>query len=597
MPDDRAPRSAAHPSSAPGADGGVQALTELTELRELLLGPERRQLDELRRRLDTHELSAEDMAEHLPHAITMRAARDRQLAVALAPTVERAITESVRRNPREIATAIFPVLGPSIRKAIAEAMTGLVERINRAMEHSLSPRGLGWRLESWRSGVPFAQIVIKHTLVYRVEQVFLIHAETGLLLAHAPEGSGDDANLVSSMLTAIRDFVADAFEPRNTGELRTFAVGDLCVLVEPGPQSYLAAVVRGQAAQSLPRTLQETLETIHVEWWEALGAFNGDTEPFTGTRPLLEGCLETVLARDQRVRRSGVARFAWILPVALALLALGWFTVRANRRWHTAVAALEAEPGIVLVRAERDWGRWKFAGLRDPLARDPAALLAALGADTASVAATWEPFVSTRPPLVLARARRILAPPPTVTLRLAQDTLVAEGVAPAAWIARAAAIGPALPGISSVALARVSEGLPAELEALRREAEGHRVLFDRASAALDSAARAAVVAFAAAFERLRRSAEAQGYTVTLRLIGRTDPTGTEARNQDLSQRRVDAVRAELAPLGVRALAAADALASSSPLPGRDEAERARLNRSVSFSVEARAERRAGSGSQ
>ena len=32
--------------------------------------------------------------------------------------MEAALRESIRRNPREIATAIFPVLGPAIRKAI-----------------------------------------------------------------------------------------------------------------------------------------------------------------------------------------------------------------------------------------------------------------------------------------------------------------------------------------------------------------------------------------------------------------------------------------------------------------------------------------------
>jgi hypothetical protein len=35
------------------------------------------------------------------------------------------------------------------------------------------------------------------------------------------------------MLTAIGDFVNDSFEPKQTGELRAFAAGDLTVLVEP----------------------------------------------------------------------------------------------------------------------------------------------------------------------------------------------------------------------------------------------------------------------------------------------------------------------------------------------------------------------------
>ena len=46
------------------------------------------------------------------------------------------------------------------------------------------PRSLKWRFEAWRTGRPFAEIVLLKTLVYRVDQVFLIHKETGLLLQH-----------------------------------------------------------------------------------------------------------------------------------------------------------------------------------------------------------------------------------------------------------------------------------------------------------------------------------------------------------------------------------------------------------------------------
>ena len=101
----------------------------------------------------------------------------------------------------------------NIRKAIAETMAALVRSINSAVEHSLSPRGIKWRIESWRTGVPYAQVVIKHALIYRVEQAFLIHAETGLLLAHAtaPGLQVPDADLISGMLTAIQDFVSDSF--------------------------------------------------------------------------------------------------------------------------------------------------------------------------------------------------------------------------------------------------------------------------------------------------------------------------------------------------------------------------------------------------
>jgi OOP family OmpA-OmpF porin len=575
-----------------GGTGDV-SVRELSELRDLLFGAERRQLDELRRRLDTEELTSEELAEKLPQAIVQRAARDRQLAIALAPTVENAISESVRRNPHEIATAIFPVLGPSIRKAIAETMSGLVNTINRAIEHSFSPQGIRWRVESWRTGVPFAQIVMRHSLVYRVEQVFLVHAQTGLLLAHVPEGSLGDADLISSMLTAIGDFVNDSFEAKKTGELRAFAAGDLTVLVEPGPQANIAVVVRGTPPETLPIRLQTTLETIHLQWSNPLTSFDGDATAFETTRPLLEDCVETVLATDKRANRVGLRRFAWVIPVVLVAGALAWWSTRGSRRWNVAVARLETEPGIAVIRSERRDGKWHVAGMRDPLAVNPAVILASRGVDTNDVVANWRPYVSTEPALVIARARRILAPPGGVTLSLQNDTLTAAGRAPAFWIVRAEALAPALPGVGAVDLSHVSPGLPANMESIAADIEHVHALFAAGSDVLDATALATITTVATKFQQLVQAANGNRYDVSMHVVGRADPTGAESDNLALSRRRATAVRDRLASFGVEAnRLTVDATGSNDPLPADTPAERARINRSASFSIQAQPSRSA-----
>ena len=585
MPDDGAPLT----ESAGGTrDVAEVSVHELTELRDLLFGAERRQLDELRRRLDTAELTPEELAEKLPQAIVQRSARDRQLGIALAPTVENAIRESVRRNPREMATAIFPVLGPAIRKAIAETMSGLVNTINRAIEHSLSPQGIRWRIESWRTGVPFAQIVMRHALVYRVEQVLLVHAETGLLLAHVPDGSLGDADLVSSMLTAIGDFVNDSFEPKKTGELRAFAAGDLTVLVETGPRANIAAVVRGTPPDSLPAKLQSTIETIHLEWCDPLTAFNGDAAAFTTTRPLLEDCVETVLATDTRAKSAGLRRFAWVIPVLLLLAGgLAWRTARANRQWSAALARLDTEPGIAVIRSERSDGKWRITGMRDPLAVNPSVLMASRGVDTNEVVAHWEPYVSTEPALLLARARHVLAPPGGITLSLKGDTLVASGRAPAFWIIRADGLAPALAGVGAVDLSHVTPGLPASMEPIAAEIESQRTLFAAGSDALDQRAVSSIATVAAKLRELVKAADANRYDLTIQVVGRADPTGTEKDNLALSRRRAAVVRDRLVSLGINASRLSiDASGSGDPIPADASAERARLNRSASFTIRA-----------
>jgi len=583
MPDDRAPWEQASPTAGYG-----DRPDDLAELRELILGPERRKLEELERRLEAAGVTREELAELLPEAIALRSGRDRQLGRALAPTVESAIGESVRRNPRLIATAIFPVLGPAIRKAIAEALTGLVASINRTLEHSLSPRGLRWRLEAWRTGVPYAQIVLRHALVYRVEQVFLIHGDTGLLLSHvwAPDLPASDADLISGMLTAIRDFVADSFaREREAGGLRRFCVGELTVMVEQGPQALIAAVVRGEAPEDLLTRLQDTLETIHLQLAGPLAEFDGDTAPFAAALPLLEECLATVVATDQRRERgSRRAWLPWAVAAGVLLVVLGGLALRSRIRWNTGLARLRAEPGIVVTEAERGWRRSSLAGLRDPIAPEPSVLLAGAGVDTGRVEQRWEPYLSLRPKLVLARARRAFAPPAGVELALAGDTLRATGTAPLQWAAGARAV--ALPaGTTALDLRGLRLEVPPALADLQQRLARERVLFDVGSAVPRGDARGTIERVADAFGRLESAAATLGARATLELVGRTDPTGSDAINQELSRGRAEAVLRLVAGSGIsRAVTSTSAVGTSRPLAAADPAERARINRSVSFQV-------------
>ena len=508
--------------------------TEFATLRELLVGPERQQLDELADRVDEVTVTPHLLAEQLPEAIALRASRDGQLGRALAPTIETALRESIRRNPREVATAIFPVLGPAIRKALAETMSGLGRSINSAVEHSFSVQGIKWRLEAWRTGERYADVVIKHALLYRVEQVFLIHAETGLLLAHvtAPDLDVPDADLISGMLTAIQDFVRDSFRPAEGGMLSTFTVGEHTVHVEAGPSALVAAVIRGQFPETVPQHLQQTLEQIHLEYASALGDFQGEAAPFASAAPLLEENLKTVLSTDRTAARSRLLWLRWAIPLAIVALLAGGFATASWTRWRRAVRVMESEPGFVVIDASRSWRRWHFRGLKDPMARDPRAVLLAAGAAPPAIDGEWKPYLSLDSAIVAARARQAL-------------------------------------------VARIDE--------MRRHVEDTHIFFEPGSARVTDVEAMNVRTLATSIRGMSDSASAAGGTVRIDLIGRTDPTGTDATNQSLANLRVDAVLRRLVAAGVPlAMLNGRPVATAQPLRAADPAEQARLNRSVSF---------------
>jgi len=106
---------------------------------------------------------------------------------------------------------------------------------------------LKWRLEAIRTKRSFAEVVLLHTLVYRVEEIFLIHTQSGILLQHvgAEANHGKDPDLVSGMLTAIQEFVKDSFNSQTGEMLDTLRMdGDHSVWIEQGPHAMLAAVIR-----------------------------------------------------------------------------------------------------------------------------------------------------------------------------------------------------------------------------------------------------------------------------------------------------------------------------------------------------------------
>ena len=555
---------------------------EIGSLRELLLGPEQRRVAALEARLNDSERRADDVAAVLPRVL-LEHADDPHLTRALTPPLERAITGSVQRNPQPLADALFPVMGPAIRKAVAAGLAAMVESLNRTLEHALSPRSLRWRLEALRTGRPFAEIVLLKTLLYRVEQVFLIDRKGGLLLQHVRAG-GDaikDADMVSGMLTAIRDFVQDSFRVSDSDSLDALQVGELSVWIEAGPHALVAAVIRGSAPRELRRELQLALETIHLQFGDLLSTFSGDASALDGTRPALEGCLQLQYRAEERTPRT---RLAWLF-IALAGAALVvwfWLGARADARWQRYLNALRAEPGLVVVSSDRRGGRYVVSGLQDPLARDPASLLASAGLSPDQVVGEWAPYQALDPRLIVIRARELLRPPGGVDLVLNQGVLSATGSPPLPWVAEAQRLAPFIAGVRSFdgagALAAARDAAVAGLEA-------ESVLFAKGAARPAAGSEDVLSRLVIHLRQLDAVASALGTRIKVEVIGHTDADGPEASNMPLSLSRAETVlRAMATPPPAHLDLSTFGQGSRTPVVVSDVEADKRRNRRVSVRV-------------
>lgn len=420
------------------------------------LGTRLEVVETVRERVVDEDLRAEDVSSVLPRAVAVRARKDGQLAASLRPTIEDTLEASVRRNPQALVDIIFPVLGPAIRKMIGSAITSMVGTVNRAVESSFTVRGLKWRMQAWRTKRSYAEIALMHGLVYRVEQLFLIQRESGLLLAHAlrnPEDA-EEPEAVSGMLTAITDFVRDSFNVDSGSEVETFKVGDLTLIVKGGPKAVLAATVRGVPPPELHNALNTTIEQVHRDYGQTIESFDGDMESMAGVEGLLEPNL--VEQQKERKKRGSASLIFWVLlSVVLATLVASVVTnrmraARIERDVRKLARELGALEGVVVTGVHEDEDRWVIAGLRDPLAPETEPALAASPLDEEDVELRLGAYRSLELPFVQKRLASQLVLPDLVRTSWRGRTLVLEGRVMPGWRDVAAKMLATIEGIEAV---------------------------------------------------------------------------------------------------------------------------------------------------
>jgi outer membrane protein OmpA-like peptidoglycan-associated protein len=579
-----------HPAQPPlppdTGEAHPDEMASFEALRTLLLGSEQQQLAELRERVHNPELRARDVSGVVAEAIELRRGQDGEhaLSEALAPSVEQVVKESVRKDPTVMADALFPVMGPAIRKSIAEAIRSMLQAFNEALEHSLSIRGIKWRIEALRTGRSFAEVVLLRSLVYRVEQIFLIHKKTGLLLQHvaAPEVAMQDPDMVSGMLSAIQDFVRDSFQAPQGEALNTLQVGELQVWVEQGPQAILAAVIRGNPPQALLVTMKEKLEEAHRRFGLALDRFEGNAAPFEAFRDELAQCLE---ARYREEGRAKPKPYFLVLAALLFGLLVVWKAVSVveDRKWNRFVENLRQQPGIVVTSFAKEGGRYRILGLRDPLAIDPRALLEKSRLDLSRAEFRWNVFYALDDPLVLKRAQEILQPPQGVTLAFENGTLRASGESPRGWAKMMRARAPLIAGVKALDEANLEDA--DSLEHQKGAVESATVYFATGSAEVTAGQKARLVQASQAIQVVLQKAATIPENVVIEVVGHADSAGAEATNFFLSQQRASQVVRELARAGIRTrfLRARGAGTAEPVQTGNTDSDR-QANRSVTFRV-------------
>lgn len=275
----------------PTSTGQVESEQQLEQIRALILGKNNRII------LESIKKDARNIVGNvLTEALHDRQKKDGSVNKVLLPLIEDSVAHSVMHHSDKLVNSLYPLMGSLVRKSVTSFLADFMEKTNQLIDSSFTIKGLKWRIEAWQAGVNFSQYVASQTFSYRVEHVLLIHRETGLLLNFVDLGkaSKGDADLISSMLTAINDFVGDSFLDNDNGlkeQLQTVTTDNFNLLIKPGPSALIAAAVMGNPPHAISEQLQVTLEEIHRLYNDELNQFDGDNQSFANSEALLLDCL------------------------------------------------------------------------------------------------------------------------------------------------------------------------------------------------------------------------------------------------------------------------------------------------------------------
>jgi len=146
------------------------------------------------------------------------------------------------RNPRDFAAAIT-----GSEEAAEPPVEGVCPTCGRRLEEEAHPR---------------------------IEGIFLIHRDGRMVtcyLSGRVKTKGQYS--MTSMLTAIKEFVEEAFETRST--LKTLEHGDMKIVIETGEHVYLATMVSGPVPEGLRKVMRSCLSEIEGSFEEAGADWDG----------------------------------------------------------------------------------------------------------------------------------------------------------------------------------------------------------------------------------------------------------------------------------------------------------------------------------
>ncbi|MFN3361590.1 MAG: hypothetical protein ACK421_09220, partial [Pseudanabaenaceae cyanobacterium] len=278
----------------------------------------------------------------LPEAISYRVEEaPGEFAAAIAPEMNLAIREQVRANAPAMIDALYPIMGNTIAKYIAEVL----RNINTKLEQAMSPAGIWRKIRAKWQGISEAELILRESFGFQVQAVFLIQKASGLVIADAkPKDIPPlDGEMVAGMLTAIQGFVQECIA--QGAELDRISYGNSVIWLEGAGSAYLAVVIQGQPTPEYLDRVQRVMRVLVLDHGQLLTKFAGNPLTVPGAvRDLLESLIPTVAAPPRSLRSLGIFTGLIVLGTVAAWGYWQWQSQQRAQILNRVQTALTGEP-------------------------------------------------------------------------------------------------------------------------------------------------------------------------------------------------------------------------------------------------------------
>jgi outer membrane protein OmpA-like peptidoglycan-associated protein len=270
--------------------------------------------------------------------------------------------------------ALYPIMGGMISKYVTQAIKEMMEKINEKIEQGLSVERYKRKVKARLTGVSETELLLEESSDATVQSIFVIHKETGLLIAEANLESSeiDDPHMVASMSSAIKDFVNDWIsnqEESGSKEIQLLSYGDATLYIESAGSVYMIAFLDSEPDYEQRKEIHTFFANVVKKFSTVFQSFDGDS----GTPQIekIENMLHTFLnqmiknysKKTPRSKQKNPARLIGLLLVLLGIGYGGYLAKDAYARYKLekeifqktgAKISLEEEKGKLYLKGDID---------------------------------------------------------------------------------------------------------------------------------------------------------------------------------------------------------------------------------------------------